>query len=489
MLMAEAAAGSGEVDHTHPRHYWASKSSCALGAQAKFLKLAPHWPWTLTASFRGASQPTAMRRWFLALAAFSVLVHKAGGARQAAYTLERRYPHDTNCFTEGLILTGSSEVIESCGLTGRSYLRWYKLESGTTLRRAVVPSEFFAEGLALIADSLYMLTYQHHLVIEFSAITFSEVRRHAFPYGEGWGLTTDGCDLYATTGAPYIYRLRPDSFGAPQLLRKVEVKNKGQPVRWLNELEYVTPSLWVNQWHSNTLFRVNPDTGDCEVQVDIQGLRSWSGEMTPNGIAYSASLDPNQLLVTGKLWDEIFALQFAPTDLCGAVAEQSQPTCTRAPPSPCWEGQRPTPSVPGSVVPGLSTPTVAAGTAAAIPPTPSTTLAPTTMPGTMTPNGVSTSFPSAATASAHVDVSSSTHSTAVDKLVIAGEGSGLEATAGGHDALALPAELPRIFTATSSVLAILMGAAAAWVALCLRPPGWGKGSAPRHGPAEMARSH
>mmetsp|Transcript_40090 Transcript_40090/g.106781 ORF Transcript_40090/g.106781 Transcript_40090/m.106781 type:complete len:215 (+) Transcript_40090:126-770(+) len=178
----------------------------------------------------------------------------------ATFQVLQRYPHRSDCFTEGLFINGSqgAEVFESCGLYSKSYLRRYKLETGETLQTANVPKELFSEGLALRGKSMYMLTYHSGTVLEYDAFTFQEVRRHPFPYGEGWGLTTDGCDLLATTGSAFIFRLRPDAAGTLELVSKVQVVFQGKPLRMLNEIEYVTPKVWINQWLSNTLWRVTP---------------------------------------------------------------------------------------------------------------------------------------------------------------------------------------------------------------------------------------
>jgi len=281
------------------------------------------------------------RRLVGALAAASWLAD-GGEAPVVKYKVVKRYPHQTSCFTEGLFLNGSEQVFESCGLFGESYLRSYDLTTGETHKQGAVPREIFSEGLVMLKGHLYMLTYKSLQILEFDphSLNLAPVR-HPFPYGEGWGLTTDGCDLLATTGSPYLYRLRPDSAGTPRLVSRVEVTHNGKPVRMLNELEYVTPKLWVNQWHTNTIWRVDPMTGVCEVQLSVSGLHSWRGEQTPNGIAYSPVLGPGHLLVTGKQWPTLFGLQMTPEDLCGGANAKPAPTCSAAPESDCW---RPAPT-------------------------------------------------------------------------------------------------------------------------------------------------
>lgn len=278
------------------------------------------------------------------LAIFSIWIVDVNADRFAVnFSVVRSYPHRTDCFTEGLFLNGTNEVVESCGLTGKSYLRRYDLETGTTVQQATVPRDLFSEGLAAMGKSLYMLTYRSHVLVEYNTLTFKEIRRHPFPYGEGWGLTSDGCHLFLTTGSSYLFRLRADAdTGELVLVNKLQVRHRGKEIRRLNEMEYVTPKLWVNQWLTNTIWRVDPSTGEAEAYLSVQGLRKWHGDETPNGIAYSMALGEDKLLVTGKLWPKMFLLQIAPSDLCG---KQISPSlgfnttalglCPSAPPSAC----------------------------------------------------------------------------------------------------------------------------------------------------------
>lgn len=311
---------------------------------------------------------SAAKYMFSLLLLISLLPRSLGlrDLKKATYTVEHRYPHEKKCFSEGLLINGSSrEVFESCGLYGKSYIKKMSLDSGKVLQRGAVPKEIFSEGIALLGRRLFMLTYKKKQVLEYDVHTFKVTRRHPFPYGEGWGLTTDGCDLLATTGSPNIYRLRLDASGELQLVKTVTVVHKGKKINMLNEMEYITPKVWINQWHTNFLLRVDPDTGKVDLQLDLTGLHTWRGEATPNGIAYSAAMDEGLLIATGKLWPQMFALRVSAADLCGAEvahvgAKGSPLTCAAAPRSACHhplDSVQPAPSVPDVV--GVASPTSA----------------------------------------------------------------------------------------------------------------------------------
>lgn len=255
---------------------------------------------------------------------------------KAIFSIEKRYPHDKACFTEGLFLNGTAgEVTESCGLTGQSYIRTSSLQSGETRWRRPIPGEYFGEGISRIGSRLYVLTYRSNVILEYDFFSpMSQSRVQNFSYGEGWGLTSDGCSLYATTGDSFLYRLTPDANGTLKLASKVQVTVNGQAVTMLNEVEYVTPKIWVNVWQTNHVLRVDPRTGIAEMRIDLSRLFAWTGDSTPNGIAYSSALKPTSLLVTGKNWPHIFGLRLSANDLCGGDHEETR-VCPSAPPSAC----------------------------------------------------------------------------------------------------------------------------------------------------------
>lgn len=260
------------------------------------------------------------------------------GAPTAKFQVAAKHLHDSSCFTEGFSFVNNSgdEVVESCGLTGRSFIRRYDLRTGSTLQQQSIPSDIFGEGITGFENRMYVLTYQHHQVLELDGDTWHLRARHPFQYGEGWGLTTDGCHLLATTGSSYIYRFLPEATGSWSLVHKVQVTYRGVPMTNLNELEYVTPKVWVNIWKTDIIWRVDPYTGTAELKVVVGKLYSWFGESTPNGIAYSTAYNSQLLLVTGKSWPEIFALHLSTEDLCGPTIAQVPGSCPKAPRSACW---------------------------------------------------------------------------------------------------------------------------------------------------------
>src|SRR5678815_4872204 len=157
-----------------------------------------------------------------------------GPAPKYGYQIVNMWPHDSNAFTQGLILM-DGKLLESTGQEGFSSLRRVELESGKVLQKVDVPEPYFAEGITQLNGKIYQLTWQHNIGFIYDAQTFE--RQGQFTYeGEGWGLATDGQSLILSDGTSRIRFIDPTSF---RVTKSINVTDGGTPVRELNELEYV----------------------------------------------------------------------------------------------------------------------------------------------------------------------------------------------------------------------------------------------------------
>ena len=82
---------------------------------------------------------------------------------------------------------------------------------GGSLRRLELDPQQFAEGLALVGDRLFQLTYQSELGWVWDLETFTRVRDFAYR-GEGWGLTFDGSSLIQSDGSSRLTFRSPVDF-------------------------------------------------------------------------------------------------------------------------------------------------------------------------------------------------------------------------------------------------------------------------------------
>ncbi|MCC6992055.1 MAG: glutaminyl-peptide cyclotransferase [Acidobacteria bacterium] len=228
------------------------------------------------------------------------------GTERLRVQIVQTYPHDPTAFTQGLVLA-EGRLFESTGLEGRSSLREVDVTTGRVLRKLDVPAPVFAEGLALVGARLFQITWKHETAYTYDRDTFKEGA--SFPYrGEGWGLCYDGRDLVMSDGSARLTFRGPETFRA---VREVVVREGGQPVEQLNELECVGPDVYANVWMTDRIVRIDPKTGAVTATIDAANLLSPSeryGTDVLNGIAHDPSSDT--FLLTGKLWPKMFRVRF-----------------------------------------------------------------------------------------------------------------------------------------------------------------------------------
>jgi len=225
------------------------------------------------------------------------------------YQVVHTYPHDSQAFTQGLVYL-DGHLYESTGLNGKSSLREEDLDTGGILRFQDVPSKYFAEGLTNWGNTLIQLTWQDHVVLVYDRANLHFL--HTLPYpGDGWGLTQDGAHLILSDGTPTLHFLDPLTL---REARRITVKDRGVPVKELNELEFVHGEIYANIWHSDRIARIAPATGKVIGWIDLSGLYPKTDRSNPeavlNGIAWDAAHD--RLFVTGKLWPKVYEIKVIP---------------------------------------------------------------------------------------------------------------------------------------------------------------------------------
>jgi glutaminyl-peptide cyclotransferase len=220
------------------------------------------------------------------------------------YQIQRVFPHDPKAFTQGLQYFDRF-LYEGTGQNGQSSIRKVKLETGEVLQKRDVPSEHFGEGITVWKNDLIELTWQSHIAFVYDRATFEPKKRFSYP-GEGWGLTHDGTDLIMSDGTNELRVLDPATFVEK---RRIVVTAAGQPLRSLNELEFVKGEIFANIWQTDFVARIAPDTGRVTAYVDLRGLLTPAERAKTdvlNGIAYDAEHD--RLFVTGKWWPKLFQI-------------------------------------------------------------------------------------------------------------------------------------------------------------------------------------
>lgn len=233
-------------------------------------------------------------------------------AERRVPVVKAEYPHDPTAFTQGLLLD-DGRLYESTGLEGASSLREVDLESGNVVRRHDLSADIFAEGLALVGDQLWQITWQEQRAFVYDQATFEPVGEHAYA-GEGWGLCWDGARLVMSDGSDTLTFRDPDTF-APA--GAVAVTLDGRPLGMLNELECVDGLVYANVWQSNQIVAIDAATGRVTTAIDAASL--WERMLdrdasTPIDVLNGIAHDPadGTFLVTGKWWPKLFRVRFEP---------------------------------------------------------------------------------------------------------------------------------------------------------------------------------
>lgn len=229
--------------------------------------------------------------------------------KNMSYSIVASYPHDTSSYTEGLLIYDGA-LYESTGNYTKSKLLKLDIKTGKPLMQVKLDDKYFGEGIAIIKDTIYQLTYRENTVFVYTLKDFHKVREMHFDLKEGWGMTTDGTYLIASDGTSNIYYFEPSTF---KLVKKIAVTDAGVLDYNINELEYIDGYIYSNQWQLPYLLKIDPSDGKVVAKADLTDL--WNRVKTadpkadvPNGIAYDAAT--KKIYITGKFWPNLYEIQF-----------------------------------------------------------------------------------------------------------------------------------------------------------------------------------
>lgn len=248
------------------------------------------------------------------------------------FKVVREYDHDPYAYTQGL-LWWNETMYESTGLKRKSSVREVKLLEGggyEIKRKVDVDPNYFAEGLVYWKGDLLQLLWKTGRGLRYSAVpgegghlTAKPDDGFETPLGDGWGFTSDGNVLFATTGSTALSHLDPETF---ELVKQVTVNDEGKDVPMVNEMEAIEGEIWGNVYQKDCIARFSPDTGKVNSWVVLRDLLDRQAandkarrDGTPdpkvlNGIAWDPAT--KRLWVTGKQWPTLFEIELVQrTDL------------------------------------------------------------------------------------------------------------------------------------------------------------------------------
>lgn len=225
-----------------------------------------------------------------------------------SYKIINEYPHDITSYTQGLEFFNDT-LYESTGQYKESKLRKVNYKTGEVIKNIDLADEYFGEGLTILNDKVYQLTWQKGTGFVYDVNTFNKLS--SFKYGnskEGWGLCHHNNTIYKSDGTEKIWLLNSKTLIEEDYIQVYT--NKGKIVG-INEMEWIHDKIYANRYQKDGVAIINPVNGAVVGVVDFSPLKKLvkqhDGLDVLNGIAYNPK--SNTIFVTGKRWNKLFEVE------------------------------------------------------------------------------------------------------------------------------------------------------------------------------------
>jgi len=224
------------------------------------------------------------------------------------YKIINEYPHDITSYTQGLEFY-NGKLYESTGQYKESKLRIVDYKTGKTEKNINLSDNYFAEGITIIDDKVYQLTWREKIGFVYDANTLEKTSSFKYNHSkEGWGLAHNENYIYQSDGTETIYLLNKETLVVEDKIQAFT--NKGKIIG-INELELVNGKLYANRYQKDGVAIINPKNGAIEGVIDFSPLKKTVTQHDRldvlNGIAYNP--DTKTLFITGKKWDKLFEVE------------------------------------------------------------------------------------------------------------------------------------------------------------------------------------
>lgn len=216
-------------------------------------------------------------------------------------------PHDPSAFTQGFEIA-DGVLYEGTGRVGASQLRELDPATGALRRAVPLPDAVFGEGITVVDDRIWQLTWRDGVAYEWDRATLTMLRTVPIT-GEGWGLCHDGSRIVRSDGTSLLRFHDPVTFAETG---SVQVTRDGAPETLLNELECVGGQVYANVWQTDRIVRIDPADGRVTAVVDAAGLLDPARRARADVLNGIADAGEGELLLTGKLWPSTFRVRLVP---------------------------------------------------------------------------------------------------------------------------------------------------------------------------------
>ncbi|MFD0962738.1 glutaminyl-peptide cyclotransferase [Pseudofulvibacter geojedonensis] len=224
------------------------------------------------------------------------------------FEIVNEYPHDQNAYTQGLEFY-KGELYESTGQRTKSTLRKVDYKTGNVIQKIKLDDNHFGEGLTVMNDEIYQLTWQAGIGFVYNPEDFKKIKTFKYKKSnQGWGICNDGKTLYKSDGTQRIWTLNNDTLEEEDF---IEIYTNTSKINRVNELEWINGKIYANIWQKNGIAVINPETGAVEGVLNGSSLKNKVTQHPEldvlNGIAYNPETET--IFVTGKNWDKLFEIK------------------------------------------------------------------------------------------------------------------------------------------------------------------------------------
>ncbi len=231
------------------------------------------------------------------------------------FKIVNTFPHDVEAYTQGLefyrdtLFEGTGNGMGESGKKGISSIRKVDYRTGKVFSKVEYPENVFGEGITILNNKIYQLTYKNNEAYVLNVDKLNKEK--TLPYFqtmEGWGLTSDGTNLFMTDSTEVMRILNPETFKQVDFVNVYSGSNK---VPYVNELEWIDGKIYGNVYQKDAIAIINPKNGAVEAIVNLVDLEKKITHLQDtdvlNGIAYNPKT--KTIFVTGKNWDKMFEIK------------------------------------------------------------------------------------------------------------------------------------------------------------------------------------
>jgi len=203
-------------------------------------------------------------------------------------TTNAKNGHDITSYTQGLEFHNDT-LYESTGQLKESKLRKVDYKTGRVIKNINLADEYFGEGLTILNNNIYQLTWQNGIGFVYDVSTFEKTS--SFKYGnskQGWGLCHHDNTIFKSDGTEKIWLLNSETLAEENYIQVYT--NKGKIVG-INEMEWIDGNIYANRYQKDGVAIINPKNGAVMGVIDFKPLKELvtqhKGLDVLNGIAYN----------------------------------------------------------------------------------------------------------------------------------------------------------------------------------------------------------